>query len=47
MKLQSIDTKIKLLMAGLVISLAFSTQCIAQGNNAAGDQRGKQEYRSK
>ena len=34
MKLQFINTKTKLLMAGVVISLAFSTQCIAQGYNA-------------
>src|ERR1700751_332981 len=33
MKSQSINTKIKLLMAGVVVSLAFSAQCIAQSNN--------------
>lgn len=34
MKSQSMSMKIKLLMAGVVFSLAFGTQCMAQGNNA-------------
>jgi len=33
MKLPSINMKIKLLMGGLVISLALGAQCMAQGNN--------------
>jgi len=33
MKSQSMNMKIKLLMAGVVVSLAFGAQCVAQGNN--------------
>ncbi len=33
MKFQSMNMKIKLLMAGLVVGLAFGAQCMAQGNN--------------
>ncbi len=33
MKLQSINMKIKLLMAGVMFSLAFGAQCMAQSNN--------------
>ncbi len=33
MKFQSMSMKIKLLMAGLVVGLAFGAQCMAQGNN--------------
>jgi len=43
MKFQSIDMKIKLLMAGVVISLAFSAQCIAQDNNEPAAKGGQQE----
>ena len=33
MKFQSMNMKIRLLLAGMVVSLAFGVQCMAQGNN--------------
>lgn len=43
MKFQSIDTKVKLLVAGLVVGLAFGAQCVAQGTNAPEPKAGSQQ----
>lgn len=43
MNFRSINMKIKLLMAGMVMSLAFGAQCMAQGNNEPETKGNQQE----
>jgi tetratricopeptide (TPR) repeat protein len=43
MKFKSMNMKIKLLMAGLVVGLAFGAQCVAQSNNGPETKGNQQE----